>query len=281
MHEHMDQFNLINMNGRAYDPIMGQFLSADPFVQNPSSTVNYNRYSYCMNNPLNRIDPSGYIWGDAYDLSDDNFRLPKLLLDMDGIGAGGRTTDEIVNDLWNRVPANGGGYFPFANGEPDLMNSYIWDDEGNVYDGYNVLLDGYSVMHITRGGNRIQRKNKNYDSGIWKHYSHSVFYKGLTAVAHTSWFSGYHIIKEGNDPFGFFSNGSAAGQGGPGWEAYAGAAASIASEMYYSKTFGTWMGKNFKMYKQVWGGNGVTGGKNKFGKTTSNAIKWLIRVGPN
>jgi hypothetical protein len=66
----------------------------------------------------------------------------------------------------------------------------------------------------------------------------------------------------------------ASGQGGPGWEAYVGAAASTASEMYYSKTFGTWMGKNFKMYKQTWGGNGVTGGKNKFGKTTSNAIKW-------
>ena len=64
------------------------------------------------------------------------------------------------------------------------------------------------------------------------------------------------------------------GQGGPGWEAYVGAAASTASEMYYSKTFGTWMGKDFKMYKQTWGGNGVTGGKNKFGKTTSNAIKW-------
>jgi len=69
-------------------------------------------------------------------------------------------------------------------------------------------------------------------------------------------------------------NNAAAGQGGPGWEAYVGAAASTASEMYYSKTFGTWMGKNFKMYKQTWGGNGVTGGKNKFGKTTSNAIKW-------
>ena len=39
------------------------------------------------------------------------------------------------------------------------------------------------------------------------------------------------------------------GQGGPGWEAYVGAAASTASEMYYSKTFGTWMGKDFKMYK--------------------------------
>jgi hypothetical protein len=70
----------------------------------------------------------------------------------------------------------------------------------------------------------------------------------------------------------------ASGEGGPGWEAYAGAAASTASEMYFSKTFGTWMGKNFKMYKQTWGGNGIAGGKNKFGKSTSNAIKWSGRI---
>ncbi|MDG5800174.1 hypothetical protein QA597_07390, partial [Marinilabiliaceae bacterium ANBcel2] len=68
--------------------------------------------------------------------------------------------------------------------------------------------------------------------------------------------------------------GVAANGGGPGWEAYAGAAASTASEMYYSKTYGTWMGKNLKIYKQTWGGNGIAGGKNKFGKSTSNAIKW-------
>jgi hypothetical protein len=36
--------------------------------------------------------------------------------------------------------------------------------------------------------------------------------------------------------------------------------------------------KTLKMYKQTWGGNGFTGGKNKFGKSTSNAIKWGGRI---
>ncbi len=66
--------------------------------------------------------------------------------------------------------------------------------------------------------------------------------------------------------------------GGGSWEAYSGVVTSIGSEMFYSKTYGIWMGKNFKMYKQTWGRNGFTGGKNKFGKTTSNAIKWGGRV---
>jgi RHS repeat-associated protein len=62
-HEHLDQFNLINMNGRIYDPILGRFLGPDPIVQNPGNTQGYNRYGYCVNNPLRYFDLNGYTWG--------------------------------------------------------------------------------------------------------------------------------------------------------------------------------------------------------------------------
>ena len=51
------------MNGRLYDPVVGRFLSADPFIQAPDFTQNFNRYSYCLNNPLRYTDLSGYTWG--------------------------------------------------------------------------------------------------------------------------------------------------------------------------------------------------------------------------
>jgi len=50
-----------------YDPVIGRFLSPDPFVQAPGSTQNYNRYSYCMNNPMMFTDPSGYTYEDLFD----------------------------------------------------------------------------------------------------------------------------------------------------------------------------------------------------------------------
>ncbi len=50
------------MNGRIYDPVMGRILSPDIFVQAPGYTQSYNRYSYCMNNPLRYTDPSGYTY---------------------------------------------------------------------------------------------------------------------------------------------------------------------------------------------------------------------------
>ena len=58
-HEHLQQFGLINMNARLYDPALGRFLSPDPYVQSPDFTQNYNRYSYCLNNPLKYTDTSG------------------------------------------------------------------------------------------------------------------------------------------------------------------------------------------------------------------------------
>ena len=60
-HEHIDEINLIDMNGRMYDPLLGRFLSVDPFVQAPTNPQNFNRYSYCLNNPLKYTDPDGEI----------------------------------------------------------------------------------------------------------------------------------------------------------------------------------------------------------------------------
>lgn len=58
-HEHLPWSGLINMNARLYDPALGRFLSPDPYVQAPDFTQNFNRYSYCLNNPLKYSDPSG------------------------------------------------------------------------------------------------------------------------------------------------------------------------------------------------------------------------------
>ena len=59
-HEHLDQVGLIHMNGRVQDPILGRFISADPFVQAPFNTQSHNRYSYVWNNPVSLTDPSGF-----------------------------------------------------------------------------------------------------------------------------------------------------------------------------------------------------------------------------
>ena len=63
VHEHLWTVALVHMNARLYDAKLHRFLQPDNFVQDPSSTQNYNRYGYCWNNPLAYTDPSGeWIW---------------------------------------------------------------------------------------------------------------------------------------------------------------------------------------------------------------------------
>jgi RHS repeat-associated protein len=59
-HEHLDEQDIIHMNGRVFDYNIGRFSSVDPFIQNPSFSQSMNPYSYIMNSPLAGIDPSGY-----------------------------------------------------------------------------------------------------------------------------------------------------------------------------------------------------------------------------
>ncbi len=66
--QHLDNFALINFNGRMYDPVLAHFLSPDPYIQSPENPLNHNRYSYCLFSPLQYVDPSGLLIGDYYDI---------------------------------------------------------------------------------------------------------------------------------------------------------------------------------------------------------------------
>ena len=60
-HETLGAVGLVHMNGRIYDPALGRFLQADPYVQSGSDLQGLNRYAYVLNNPLNAVDPSGHF----------------------------------------------------------------------------------------------------------------------------------------------------------------------------------------------------------------------------
>ncbi|MEI6091086.1 MAG: RHS repeat-associated core domain-containing protein, partial [bacterium] len=71
-HEHLLDHDIINMNGRIYDPITAQFMQADNYIQSPEDFISYNRYAYCLYNPFKYTDPSGedpvYLWDAVHNM---------------------------------------------------------------------------------------------------------------------------------------------------------------------------------------------------------------------
>jgi len=68
--EEDDELGLYNFKARLYDPVIGRFISADTIVPNPENPQSLNRYSYCLNNPLRYIDPTGNQEADPNDPND-------------------------------------------------------------------------------------------------------------------------------------------------------------------------------------------------------------------
>jgi RHS repeat-associated protein len=68
--QRLDATGLYYYGARYYDPSIGRFISADTIVPHFTNPQSLNRYSYCLNNPLKYVDPSGHGEGD-YDLTND------------------------------------------------------------------------------------------------------------------------------------------------------------------------------------------------------------------
>ncbi len=59
--QRLDQDGLYYYGARYYDPGIGRFISADPIVPQWTNPQSLNRYSYCYNNPLVFVDPTGHL----------------------------------------------------------------------------------------------------------------------------------------------------------------------------------------------------------------------------
>jgi len=57
---------LYDFGARSYDCLLGRFCQPDSIVPNPGNPQSLNRFSYCRNNPLKFVDPTGHAEEDPY-----------------------------------------------------------------------------------------------------------------------------------------------------------------------------------------------------------------------
>jgi len=136
-HEQLNQFGLINMNARLYDPLLARFLAPDAQVSAPETSNGFNRYKYASNNPLMYVDSNG-----EQDVLPGGWKNPNT----DG-GNGG--SNGAGNNNYPPVP-----YRPDYNPNPgggvggNFYNPYSGPNSG--YQNYTGYQGGYTGSY---GGN--------------------------------------------------------------------------------------------------------------------------------
>ena len=185
-HEMLDSTDLVHMNGRVFDPLVGRFVSSDPVEGCGQNTQNPNRYAYVRNQPLIATDPTGFwpeictrivIYGSDFDVAlGGGFSLVGYFcIDLGG-GLG----------FWDYFGGFGGGAGPAepqtlaptppppAEIPQDMSPIWDWEYEWDYYYGWIEpagLLDWFKCAHFTEQlaeENRVCRAefNDSFESQI-------------------------------------------------------------------------------------------------------------------
>ncbi len=134
-------------NARQYDPVLGRFTSRDPVFGRFQEPLTLHKYLYCINNPLNMVDPTGlwalYLTGTAMGSFGGS-----------GVRQGGIVIDDDGNVGWINITGIGAGS-PAAT----LGGSIGWTNADTIFDiqGAGLSLGGSIVWG---GGEYIVGKQR-------------------------------------------------------------------------------------------------------------------------
>jgi RHS repeat-associated protein len=161
-HEHLDNVGLIHMNGRVYDPRIGRFLSPDPFIDWGLGTQGVNRYGYVGNNPLNRIDPTGFTCQPSAGMSDEE-AAAEISRCADQFDAGGWGPNNGNQSKWcdllgdcrlslgDSIPGFGVTTRDGAGRDPAYTASMVGPNVRVALDQYNARFERRITLEIGCG----------------------------------------------------------------------------------------------------------------------------------
>ena len=223
LHEHYDDFGLINMNGRVYDPYMSTFLSPDNYIQCPDNSQNFNRYAYCLNNPLRYTDPSGEVFGVddiiiaavigamvnmAYQGFSGNIKSAGDCFAAIGIGAlGGAVGGAAGGAVYSAIPCSGFIGGALSGGASGFSSSFTTTYGNSRYQGNSIsssldyaceagltgLACGAVVGGVAQGINSL-----NYGGDFWTgNITHDFLVTGSPMFEHPNYrnFSTWDLIE--------------------------------------------------------------------------------------
>ncbi len=181
----MNDFGLINMRGRLYDPRIARFTTPDPIIASIYDGQSLNAFAYVWNNPLSYVDPSGFepekpailpIFTREVTHPDGSMTVDliyppregeaqKTLADLDsgnGVGAGASTGDTSTTGASGNAQKSAEGLGSFFEGlfkgnlsDDDSWSATLGSVVGGLIPGVGLVADirdlGAAVSHIAEG----------------------------------------------------------------------------------------------------------------------------------
>jgi RHS repeat-associated protein len=153
---------LYNYNARLYDPAIGIFISPDSIVQNPYDPQSLNRFSYCRNNPLIYVDPSGHsFFSDLFNALDPvtyvSRKSTEYLIDQTTSGDLKNMLQGMDNGFWNslspQIAAENGGIRGVAGWITGGTLSYSYEGGWGAHAGGGYACFFGSTAWQERGPN--------------------------------------------------------------------------------------------------------------------------------
>lgn len=121
------ELGMYYLQSRYYDPLVGRYINADGYVSTGQGLLGYNMYTYCGNNPVNRVDPEGKSW------------IAVLVVVA------------ICALVLTGCDDSEGAATPYAPSDSTNYNCYAYalgEDEWKHVGGYEGAVDDYDVNHV-------------------------------------------------------------------------------------------------------------------------------------
>lgn len=177
-----EEMSLYYLKSRYYDPETGRFISPDDISYlDPETIDGLNLYSYCLNNPVIYVDPTGHFWDYIFDAVFlfwsivDVIKNPGDWKNWVALGI------DIVFAVIPFVPSGVGQVIKVGNKIDNALDvANMINKLDNISDIGKLTMIGRKMDRVTDVAEIIGKADNLYD--VWKGYDKGA--KGLKKLVH-------------------------------------------------------------------------------------------------
>jgi RHS repeat-associated protein len=178
--QRLDGTGLYYYNARYYDPTIGRFISPDTVIQSMANPQCFNRYSYCLNNPLKYTDPSGHdSYSDLIAFCEDYYEVKDIIDDLPKEYSNSlMDLLKIPDEIRDIIDSSAGIIEPWI---PIILGPVTFDVVNSGLDGPDIgkSSDGRTVAYPVKG-DRIRIDAPGADIYTSKESFDEILNSGLT-----------------------------------------------------------------------------------------------------